>query len=100
MSCITATLERFETTVSLNRETVVNSVCTISTPYPQVFTIHSNDLFIVASKQEQPKLNVQRQSGGTCSLTYICDNNIRAPYLEIEPEVIWVYYDLETYNNV
>lgn len=33
-------------------------------------------------------------------VTTICEPNIGAFYLEIEPELLWVYPDIETYNKV
>ena len=36
----------------------------------------------------------------SCSLTYSGDMNISAPYLEIAPEILWVYPDLVSTNDV
>lgn len=33
-------------------------------------------------------------------VTTICEPNVGAFYLEIEPELLWVYPDIETYNKV
>lgn len=33
-------------------------------------------------------------------VTTICEPNIGDFYLEIEPELLWVYTDIETYNRV
>lgn len=33
-------------------------------------------------------------------LSMVCTPSIRAPYLEISPEIIWVYSDLEQFNDV
>ena len=33
-------------------------------------------------------------------LSMVCTPSIRNPYLEIEPEILWVYTDLEQYNDV
>lgn len=33
-------------------------------------------------------------------LSMVCTPSIRAPYLEISPEIIWVYDGLEQYNDV
>lgn len=33
-------------------------------------------------------------------LSLVCRPSIREPYLEISPEVLWVYSDLEQYNDV
>ena len=38
--------------------------------------------------------------GMTCRLGLVCKPNILHPYLEIEPELIWVYPDWATDNNV
>lgn len=36
----------------------------------------------------------------TCTLVYVWDTDIGGPYLEISPSVIWVYDNLEAYNEV
>lgn len=33
-------------------------------------------------------------------LSLVCRPSIRTPYLEISPEILWVYSDLEQYNDV
>ena len=33
-------------------------------------------------------------------LSMVCRPSIRTPYLEISPEILWVYSDLEQYNDV
>jgi hypothetical protein len=33
-------------------------------------------------------------------LSMVCRPSIREPYLEISPEILWVYSDLEQYNDV
>lgn len=33
-------------------------------------------------------------------LSMVCSPSIRVPYLEIQPEILWVYSDLEQYNEV
>ena len=33
-------------------------------------------------------------------LSMVCTPSIREPYLEISPEIIWVYSDLEQFNDV
>lgn len=33
-------------------------------------------------------------------LSMVCTPSIRTPYLEISPEILWVYSDLEQYNDV
>lgn len=43
--------------------------------------------------------------GISCSLTYVPDvapspQPVEEPYLEIEPEVVWIYADLEAMNDV
>ena len=36
----------------------------------------------------------------TARVSHVCTPSIRHPYLEIEPEILWVYPDLESLNNV
>lgn len=100
MSCITATVQRFETTISVQRDNVVNSVCVVCAPQPELYAYDTTDWFVLVNKEKQPELNLQKQSSGTCSLTYICDSNIASPYLEIQPELIWIYTDWSAYNEV
>lgn len=38
--------------------------------------------------------------GISARVSHVCTPNIRHPYLEIEPQLIWVYEDLENYNDV
>jgi hypothetical protein len=33
-------------------------------------------------------------------LSMVCRPSIRTPFLEISPEILWVYSDLEQYNDV
>ena len=33
-------------------------------------------------------------------LSQVCRPSIREPYLEISPEILWVYSDLDQYNDV
>ena len=33
-------------------------------------------------------------------LSMVCRPSIREPYLEISPQILWVYSDLEQYNDV
>lgn len=42
----------------------------------------------------------ERLDGIECTLTYTDRQDIGRKYLEIEPEILWVYPDLENYNNV
>lgn len=41
-----------------------------------------------------------RVGGMRCRFSLICKTNILAPYLEIAPEIIWVYPDWSAYNDV
>ena len=41
-----------------------------------------------------------RKGGMACRMGLVCKPNIKRPYLEIEPELIWVYPDWATDNNV
>lgn len=36
----------------------------------------------------------------TARLTRVCDTDIRTPYLEIEPTILWVYPDIANTNDV
>lgn len=36
----------------------------------------------------------------TARLARVCDADIRTPYLEIEPTILWVYPDIENTNDV
>lgn len=42
----------------------------------------------------------KRIGGITCRMGLVCKPNIARPYLEINPEVIWVYPDWSAYNDV
>lgn len=38
--------------------------------------------------------------GISARVSHVCTPNIRHPYLEISPEIIWVYPDWSAYNEV
>lgn len=44
--------------------------------------------------------DMKRSGGVTCRFALICTTGIIAPYLEINPEIIWVYPDWSAYNDV
>lgn len=44
--------------------------------------------------------SMERVGGMTCRFALICDTGLVAPYLEINPEIIWVYPDWSAYNDV
>ena len=44
--------------------------------------------------------DLTRVGGIKCRFSLICTTNIIAPYLEINPEIIWVYPDWSAYNDV
>lgn len=46
------------------------------------------------------ELSAIKIGGITCTLVYVWDTNIGGPYLEISPNLIWVYSDLEALNEV
>lgn len=44
--------------------------------------------------------SMERVGEMTCRFALICDTGLVAPYLEINPEIIWVYPDWSAYNDV
>ena len=44
--------------------------------------------------------SMERVGGMTCRFSLICTTGVVPPYLEINPEVIWVYPDWSAYNDV
>ena len=40
-----------------------------------------------------------RVSGMKCTFSFVCSSSIKTPYLEIAPEVIWIWDD-PAYNDV
>lgn len=44
--------------------------------------------------------SLRKVTGMACRLGLVCRPNIGTPYLEIEPEIIWVYPDWAVDNNV
>jgi len=44
--------------------------------------------------------SMERKGGMTCRFALICDTGLVAPYLEINPEIIWVYPDWSAQNDV
>lgn len=46
------------------------------------------------------ELSAVKIGGIICTLVYVWDTNIGGPYLEISPNLIWIYSDIETLNEV
>lgn len=44
--------------------------------------------------------SIERVGGMSCRFSLICTTGVVPPYLEINPEVIWVYPDWSAYNDV
>lgn len=42
----------------------------------------------------------KKKGGMTCRMGLVCRPNIMRPYLEIAPEIIWVYPDWSAHNDV
>lgn len=52
------------------------------------------------SHKVSTELSAVKIGGITCTLVYVWDTNIGGPYLEISPNLIWIYSDLEALNEV
>lgn len=44
--------------------------------------------------------SMERKGGISCRFSLICSTGVVPPYLEINPEIIWVYPDWSAYNDV
>ena len=56
--------------------------------------------FLTFNKDGSIEFRAERLDGIECTFTYTDKPDIGNKYLEIEPEIIWVYPDLENFNNV
>ena len=100
MSCISASLDRvYESTVSFTGDCAIVSICTSMVSQGEASLLNT----------EKPKVNLvkdnihiglKREGVIRCMFTYVCDVSFQRPYLEISPEIVWIYSDLETSNDV
>lgn len=61
---------------------------------------HIGRIFATATKIGGISARMERNGGMTCQFALICDTGFVDPYLEINPEIIWVYPDWSAYNDV
>lgn len=45
-------------------------------------------------------VSLKKKGGMACRMGLVCKTNIRNPYLEIAPTIIWVYPDIAVDNEV
>lgn len=46
------------------------------------------------------RVSLKKKGGMACRMGLVCRTNIRVPYLEIAPTIIWVYPDIAVDNEV
>ena len=67
-----------------------------------VFAERTDDINVSFSFDKSGNIifEAERLDGIECTFTYTDKPDIGNKYLEVEPELIWVYPDFENYNNV
>ena len=97
MSCIEVTLQRVGSSFNIEREGTPSMSLDIC---PNGYLNLSRVLNGTRATLERvySTLSLQRQLSGVV-LTRVCDV-AELPYLEIHPELIWVYPDIESDNDV
>ena len=97
MSCIEVTLQRVRSSFNIEREgTPSISLDACPNGYLSLSRILNNAS--TATERIYSTLSLRRQLSGVV-LTRVCDV-AELPYLEIHPELIWVYPDIESSNDV
>lgn len=90
-----------EIEISLSEKNPVSAKLTGMPQAPVSFSVYNGGIessLIPVPFMQDAWLN--RIGGITSTLTYTSDVTPVPDYLEIEPEVIWVYPDYESWNNV
>lgn len=57
-------------------------------------------IYCEADKIGDINVCVKNKNDITCRFSLICKTNVSYKYLEINPEIIWVYPDWSAYNDV
>lgn len=95
------TLNRvFDGTVSLIRDCAKASLYPSFLSHITVALSRALNPTMSISREEGMKVFMEREYVGACILTYMYDVIVEPPYLEITPEVIWVYPSFRVFNEV
>lgn len=101
MSGIKASLDRvFYSTVSFIRDNAVISLCTTADSFIEASITRVLDSQAFICRDDLSLIRLIRSCSGKCTFTRIKDHDTQEPYLEISPEIIWVYDNLDAYNDV
>ncbi len=101
MSCITASLSRIGGITSSTELIGGNIECSAKRiGGGEVLLERIGAIFVLLFKEGSISVEAIDVTDMTASLSEVCTTNIRPPYLEINPVIIWVYPDVETDNDV
>lgn len=101
MSCITASLSRIGGITSSAELIGGNIECNAKRiGGGEVLLERIGAIFVLLFKEGSISVEAIDVTDMTASLSEVCTTNIRPPYLEINPVIIWVYPDVETDNDV
>ena len=101
MSCITASLSRVGG-ITASAELIGGNIeCSVERVGGiEVFFEKIGAIFVLLFKEGGISVEAIDVTDMAASLSEVCTTNIRPPYLEINPVIIWVYPDVETDNDV
>jgi len=102
MSQLSAKLNRLDgISASLERDGGSVSACLVPVPQMTASLCRDDDeLSFSFDRKGDMSVAVTRKECFKCVLEYTDRADVMAKYLEIEPELLWVYPDLSNYNNV
>lgn len=102
MSQLSAKLNRLDGfSASLERDGGSVSACAFPVPQMTASLCREEDEFSFSfDRKGDMSVSVTRKECFRCVLEYTDRTDVAEKYLEIEPEVLWVYPDLENFNNV
>ena len=86
--------------VALLRDCSWVSLCETSTSKVEMYILKVLKIRVGLCRSGLPEVSLVKDCSGKCILTYIKEAEIHTPYLEISPEIVWVYDNVEAYNDV
>lgn len=90
MGCLTVKYTR-QGGIEADAERIGGIACTAS---------RIGGVFAKATRSGGMATTMTRVGGMACRFALVCKPGILPPYLEINPEIIWVYPDWSAYNDV
>lgn len=101
MSKVSISLQRVDgINASLEQTGAIYAEVTGTSHFNSTLTKIASPFCVKFSHRVGPELSAFKIGNITCTLVYVWDTNIGGPYLEISPNIIWVYSNLEATNDV